>query len=211
MQTVPPPPVVVVAPGYVRSQFARCDSTTPFGCPGAPAREEDDVRDRSRRARAANGAGRLTGRDRVHERDAGEVGELGAPDRDARPSRAAAGPGRTRRRVAPRRTDARAFKGANTAPSFARAPNTGSASSEVSPHHSTRSPRPMPSDAKPFAMRFAAASNSPNVIASSSSVAAIASGAVRAACARISPINSMEAMLAPGVRDAQPCRVSIRQ
>ncbi len=36
MQTVPPPPVVVVAPGYVRSQFVRWESTTPFGRPVLP-------------------------------------------------------------------------------------------------------------------------------------------------------------------------------
>ena len=78
----------------------------------------------------------------------------------------------------------------NAAPSFAAAPKTGMASSDVSPHHATRSPRPTPAAASVRAMRLDAASSSPKVSSSGPIVAASRVGTTPAACRSTSPISS---------------------
>ena len=85
----------------------------------------------------------------------------------------------------------RAFTGANTAPSFASAKKIVSASSEVSPHHATRSPCPTPMPASACPARLARSSSSANVTEPPEScVAATRRGVERAACRSTFPISS---------------------
>ena len=180
MQTVPPPPGVVVAP-TIRAQPVRAvrehDALRP---PGAPAREEDDVRIAlvelgvpGRRLRCRSGCPARNGMS-PSSRRARRAGARASGRREEQPRR-----GRTRRRAATSSTDARAFSGAKTAPSFASAPRTPGpprvrCRPTTAPGRRARSRCPR----SPLATRFAVACrSSPNVIASSSSVAAIASGA----------------------------------
>ena len=83
----------------------------------------------------------------------------------------------------------RAFTGMNAAPRRASASKIGMASSDVSPHHATRSPSPMPREATARATWLARASSSPKVRASSASVAARCRGVARAACRTTSPTS----------------------
>ena len=188
MHTVPAPPAVVVAPTYVRNQLVRCDNTTPFGRPVLPLVKKMTCGSRSSRSDASGPSATpvgISGENGTSTRVASSApaSTCDSPHRSSR-GRAYSATG------AISSTDARAFSGANTAPIFASAANTGTASIEVSPHHSTRSPRPTQSPRRPFAMRLARRSSSPNVRASSSSVTAIASGATRAALASISAMCS---------------------
>ncbi len=153
MQTVPAPPAVVVAPTYVRSQLARCDSTTPFGRPVLPLVKKMTCGSRSSSSAASGGRAApvgISGENGTSTRAASSAPSLAV----RRAAQQQPGVGRIRRRATTSSSDARAFSGANTAPILASAANTGTASSDVSPHHSTRSPRPTQRPRSPFAMRF---------------------------------------------------------
>ena len=118
-----------------------------LGPPGAAAREEDDVR--VALVELGRGSGRV----------ASPIGTSGANGTSTRAGELARRPRRATRRTgaaagraysatgATSSSDARALSGANTAPILASAANTGTASSDVSPHQSTRSPRPTPARA----------------------------------------------------------------
>ena len=159
-------PWCVVAPGYVRSQFARCDSTTPFGRPVLPLVKKMTCgsRSSSSRTRPARVGGTAIGDRGRANGIADAVGELGRGVAVRRGRRAAAGRARTRRPVAPRRPTRarsaarrprRAWRARRTpgAPRARCRPTTG-------PDRRARCRVP----ARPLATWFAAASSSPNVI-----------------------------------------------
>ena len=190
MQTVPPPPGLRRrARGSVRRQLTRCESTTPFGPAGAAAGEEDDVRialvetvDGQRRVstRRPQAARSATNGTPTARRRASAPATCDSAGQQQRRPRVLARP------ASPRPRDDRAFSGANTPPILASAANTGTASSDVSPHHK----HPVAAaDARrraaPWRSGSPRVSISPNVSAPSSSVAATASGATRAAFSRI--------------------------
>ena len=77
MQTVPPPPALVVAPTNVRNQFARCDNTTPLGRPVLPLVKKMTCGSCSSRSVEACRT-RVALGDGGRERNAGRACELGA-------------------------------------------------------------------------------------------------------------------------------------
>src|SRR5438552_6206423 len=188
MHTDPAPPGVEVAPTYVRNQLARWDNTTPFGRPVLPLVKKMTCGSRSSTSDASGTSVTPVGTSGENGRSTRAASSAPASTCDA-PHNSSRGRAYSATEAVSS-TEARAFSGANTAPIFASAANTGTASMEVSPHHNTRSPRPTRIPRSPFAIRFARWSISPNVKASSSSVTATAFGATRAALASISEMCS---------------------
>ena len=95
----------------------------------------------------------------------------------------------------------RALTGMNAAPSLASAPKIGIASSPVSPHQATRSPRLTPRAARARATWFDASSSSPKVSSSAPSVAARRPGTTRAPWRITSPTSRP---IAPKRRPTRP-------
>ena len=147
MHTVPPE-WSLRFPWNERSQLARFESTTPFGRPVLPLVKKTTWVDASLRPSGLP-ASTASSRSAAANSSAWGTGSGSRPSKSAACDSSAisrcgfAYSSTSTASSAPRR----ALTGMNAAPRRARALKIGIASSDVSPHHATRSPTPMPSPA----------------------------------------------------------------